>query len=48
MKYIRTNVWNGLPELTNSNNSYCAGSCETQAWSIATLIEGVYDSLNKK
>ena len=43
MKYISSNEWLGLPELTNSNNKVCPGSCNTQAWSIATILEGFYE-----
>lgn len=40
-KYIQTDKWSGLPELTNKDGSFCEGSCPTQAWSIATLIEAL-------
>ena len=39
--YIQQDKWSGLPELTNKDGSYCEGSCPTQAWSIATLIEAL-------
>lgn len=35
--------WKGLPELTNENAQYCPFSCETQAWSISTILETLYD-----
>ena len=39
--YIQKDKWSGLPELTNKDGAYCQGSCPTQAWSIATLIEAL-------
>lgn len=38
-EHIRTSVWRGLPELTNKDGAFCAGSCSTQAWSVATILE---------
>ncbi|TPX71180.1 hypothetical protein SpCBS45565_g01374 [Spizellomyces sp. 'palustris'] len=35
----------GLPELTNENGGFCGGSCPTQAWSGAVMIELVADLL---
>lgn len=40
---IQHSPWRGLPELTNMNGSFCAGSCRTQAWSMASIIEVMYD-----
>ncbi|TNN25692.1 Glycogen debranching enzyme [Liparis tanakae] len=35
--------WKGLPELTNEKGRRCPFSCETQAWSVATVLEVLYD-----
>ncbi|RUS77596.1 hypothetical protein EGW08_014635 [Elysia chlorotica] len=40
---ILANPWQGLPELTNSNGQFCHGSCQSQAWSSATILETLYD-----
>lgn len=41
IEYIKNDLWQGLPELMNKDNSFCKGSCNTQAWSVATLIEAI-------
>ena len=46
-KYILNDPWSGLPELTNKDGKLCPGSCNTQAWSISTIIEAV-DELEKR
>ncbi|KAI8915293.1 glucanotransferase domain of glycogen debranching enzyme-domain-containing protein [Powellomyces hirtus] len=33
----------GLPELTNENGAFCNGSCPTQAWSGAVMVELIAD-----
>ncbi|XP_008297524.1 glycogen debranching enzyme isoform X1 [Stegastes partitus] len=41
--HLERSPWKGLPELTNENGQYCSFSCETQAWSLATMLEVLYD-----
>ncbi|XP_072366697.1 LOW QUALITY PROTEIN: glycogen debranching enzyme-like [Scyliorhinus torazame] len=41
--YLEKSPWKGLPELTNENGAYCPFSCETQAWSIATILEVLHE-----
>ena len=40
-KYIEEDDWSGLPELTNKDGALCNGSCNTQAWSIGTVLDAV-------
>jgi glycogen debranching enzyme len=41
--HILTDKWQGLPELTNSHGKTCNDSCETQAWSISTILDALRD-----
>ncbi|XP_041751798.1 glycogen debranching enzyme isoform X1 [Coregonus clupeaformis] len=41
--HLERSSWKGLPELTNENGQYCPFSCESQAWSISTVLEVLYD-----
>ncbi|CAL8398012.1 unnamed protein product [Arctogadus glacialis] len=41
--HLERSSWKGLPELTNENGQYCPFSCESQAWSLATILEVLYD-----
>lgn len=45
-EHIKASDWRGLPELTNKDGAFCAGSCPTQAWSIATILEVTNKSIN--
>lgn len=40
-KHLEESAWNSLPELTNSRNSHCPGSCPSQAWSVGTILEAL-------
>lgn len=40
---LRDSPWQGLPELTNKDGAECSDSCPVQAWSMATLLDILYD-----
>jgi len=42
-KHLSSSPWLGLPELTNKGGSFCRDSNPVQAWSMATLLETLYD-----
>lgn len=37
-RYLYSNDWGSLPELTNKNGEKNAFSCQSQAWSISSII----------
>lgn len=41
--HLYSSPWYSLPELTNKDGSECYSSCRAQAWSVATIIETLYD-----
>ncbi|XP_071341644.1 glycogen debranching enzyme-like isoform X2 [Trachinotus anak] len=41
--HVERSPWKGLPGLTNENGQHCPFSCESQASSIATILEVLYD-----
>uniref|UniRef100_A0A8P4KHV3 Glycogen debranching enzyme n=1 Tax=Dicentrarchus labrax TaxID=13489 RepID=A0A8P4KHV3_DICLA len=41
--HLERSHWKGLPELTNENGQHCPFSSESQASSIATILEVLYD-----
>ncbi|PWN22903.1 putative 4-alpha-glucanotransferase [Microstroma glucosiphilum] len=42
-RHVKESPWAGLPELTNSNGSYCRDSCATQAWSASTILDALFE-----
>ncbi|KAM9969320.1 hypothetical protein ACTFIR_001149 [Dictyostelium discoideum] len=40
--YIQNDKRFSLPELTNREGSFCKDSCDSQAWSIATILASLY------
>ncbi len=43
LRHIESSPWGGLPELTNAGGVFCKDSCTIQAWSIATILDALYD-----
>ncbi len=42
--FMESNEWESLPELTNDDGQYCEHSCNAQTWSIASIIEAIYEA----
>ena len=40
---LRESPWKGLPELTNKDGAPCQDSCPVQAWSMAGMLDVLYD-----
>ena len=40
---LRESPWKGLPELTNKDGAPCQDSCPVQAWSMAAMLDVLYD-----
>lgn len=38
IKYIKSDEWSSLPEITNKNGEYNQYSCHAQAWSISSML----------
>ncbi|XP_033960867.1 glycogen debranching enzyme isoform X2 [Pseudochaenichthys georgianus] len=41
--HLERSPWKGLPELTNESGQFCPFSCESQAWSLSTVLEVLFD-----
>ncbi|KAK5918827.1 hypothetical protein CgunFtcFv8_022774 [Champsocephalus gunnari] len=41
--HLESSPWKGLPELTNESGLFCPFSCESQAWSLSTVLEVLFD-----
>ncbi|XP_048587758.1 glycogen debranching enzyme-like isoform X2 [Nematostella vectensis] len=40
---MNASPWRSLPELTNAGGARCRDSCEAQAWSVACVLDVLYD-----
>jgi len=46
-KHILHSPWMSLPEMLDAHNQENPFSCPAQAWSVSTIIEALYDFLEK-
>ncbi|PLW33615.1 hypothetical protein PCASD_15734 [Puccinia coronata f. sp. avenae] len=42
-RYIQSDRWAGLPELTKKDGAFCRDSCESQAWSTSTILDVLFE-----
>lgn len=40
---LRESPWKGLPEMTDKGGAQCEDRSPVQAWSMATMLEALYD-----
>ena len=40
---LRESPWKSLPQLTNKDGAPCQDSCPVQAWSMAAMLDVLYD-----
>ena len=40
--------WRSLPELTQKDGAHCPSGCPSQAWSVATVLDTLYDQYQEE